>query len=148
VRYLPLAFALVALCSCSSGTWPRSPDATVADEIEAKLARVPCVGPISRWERHYSFASRPSAWAELLTFSKAGRWFDYNKVEIRYHQAGFEEFRSRRIIHRGAELMGIDDRDFDLVFGEYDIPNRTAVIWACGPNMSDDVPEDLNIVVR
>ena len=104
---------------------------------------------MTRWERHYGFASRPSQWAAILTLGNSDRWYNYRKIRIGYNQAGFEEFRPRRILHDGHEPIGIiDDREYDLVFGDYDLRTRTALIWACGPNMSDQELMDQHIVVR
>jgi len=114
-------------CSCfhlAARAWPRIPDPRIVDTLEAKLSKVGCVGPMSRRERHYSFASKPSALVALLTLGAGDRWFNYHKLKISYYQAGFEEFRSRRVLHRGAQPVGADDRQFNLVFGNYDIPGR------------------------
>jgi hypothetical protein len=144
----PVLFMLSA-CG-ASGPLPRTPDARMVDEIEAKLAKVPCIGPMSRWERHYSFSSDPSDLTAILTFGGWWRWFDYNSIDISYRQAGFEEFRSRRILYHGWEPVGIDDRNFKLVLGHYDVPTRKAYIWACGPNFSNgtDDPDKPKIVVH
>lgn len=140
-----LAFALLSFFG-SEGPWSRKPDARVADEIEAKLSRVPCVGPMSRWERHYLVNSEPSELlAPFATFFLSSRWYNYRSVDIDYRQAGFEEFRGGRYLGR-AVPPAADDRQYDLVFGYYDIPTHTAHLWACGPNFADDV--DRNIVVR
>lgn len=145
VKYLVCACGLLALSACSKGTFPRTPQSRTVDEIEAKLSKVPCIGSMSRWERHYSFASKPFLGG---LFGWRTRWYDYNKVAIRYRQAGFEEFKARRIFHHGDEPLGIDDREYDVAFGHYELPTRTAFMWACGPNMSDQLPVDVNIVVR
>lgn len=82
----------------------------------------------------------------MLSLGRSDRWYDYQSVDIRYYQAKFDEFRARRIFHNGAPSLGVDDRDYDLVFGHFDIPTHTAHLWACGPNLGNS-PE-LNIVVR
>ena len=148
MRHRLLCCGILLLSGCSDGLWPQAPDAAVIDQIEAKLAKVRCVGPMNKWERHYSFASTQSLLAQVVSFGQQRRWFDYRKIKIDYYQAGRYGFQSRRILFKGAEPSGIDDRQFDLVFGDYDIPTHTTVIWACGPNMSEDGPVDLHIVVR
>lgn len=143
---------LLALAACGAGgPLPRTPDASVADEIEAKLSRVPCVGPMSRWERHYSFSSRPSTLATIVTFGTSDRWYKYDSVEIGYMQAGFEEYRPRRVLYHGWEPTGIDDRQYDLVLGHFEVPAHTAYIWACGPNNGGPdygSPDKPHIIVR
>ena len=100
---------------------------------------------MDRWERHYTFSAKPSLLATLLTLGTSGQWFNYQSIDIAYYQAGFEEFREGRYVGR-ERPMGADDRPFNLVLGHYDLPAKTAFLWACGPNMSG--PTDLNIVVR
>jgi hypothetical protein len=92
---------------------------------------------MSRWERRYSFSSEPSELPGIVTFRTWPRWFNYNSLELSYLQAGFEEFRPRRVFYRGSEPFDIDDRQYASVFGRYDIPTHTAYIWACGPNFTD-----------
>lgn len=138
---------MLGLSACGRGFLPRTPETRTADEIEARLSKVPCIGPMSRWERHYSFASKP--FLDGL-FGWQNRWYDYSTIEISYRQAGFDEFRPRRVLYHGSEPLGIDDRNYELVFGHYDIPAHTAYIWACGPNFagSDDDPGKPHIIVR
>lgn len=142
-------FVLVFACLSffgSAGPWPRTPDARVADEIEAKLSRVPCVGPMAKWERHYLVSSKPSELlAPFATFFLSDRWYNYRSVSIDYRQAGFEEFHRGRFLGQ-AVPPAADDRQYNLVFGHFDIPTHTAYLWACGPNVADDTGQ--NIVVR
>jgi hypothetical protein len=151
MRWVSISPVLFVLSACgATGPFPRTPDARVVDDIEGKLSKVPCIGPMSRWERHYSFSSGPSDLTSILTFGGWRRWFDYNSIGISYRQAGFEEFRPRRVLYRGSEPMVIDDRQYDLVFGHYDVPSHTAYIWTCGLNFSggDDRPDKPKIVVH
>ena len=148
MRLLVLSPLLLAVSACGAeGPIARPPDSRVADEIEAKLLSLPCVGSMNRWERHYVYSSKPSALAALMTFGMSDRWFRYQSVDIAYYQAGFEEFRAGRVLGRDRPPMA-DDRQYTLVFGHYDIPTHTAYLWACGPSMSDHVPADQHIVVR
>jgi hypothetical protein len=146
---LPLLALALSACG-ATGPLARAPDARLADEIEAKLSKIGCIGPMSRWERHYSYSARPSTLATMLTLGRSNLWFNYNSIEIDYRQAGFEEFRSRRVLYSGLEPVAIDDRNYDLVLGHYDVPARTAYIWACGPNSGgeDNDPDHPRIVVR
>jgi hypothetical protein len=146
LQLIPLIVLTASACG-PTGPFPRIPDTALIEEIEAKLQTVPCVGPMSRWERHYTFSSKPSLMATLLSFGANHRWFHYQTIDIAYYQAGFEEFRAGRVVGR-SEPPGADDRQYNLVFGHYDIPSHTAYLWACGPNMSQHIPVDENIVVR
>ena len=140
---------LLALSACgASGPTPRTVNVNLATEIEAKLRAVPCVGSMDHGERHYVFRSKPSLLAFLFTFGTSNRWFDYRTVDIGYYQAGFEEFRARSIRHNGIVEMPYDpdDREYNVVFGDYDIPTHTGSLWACGPNMGGS--PDVKIVVR
>ena len=139
---------LILLPACHSGPWSRAPDSATVDQIEAKLTKVPCIGSMSRWSRLYYYESHPTFFAEASHFTERARWYDYQKIQIQYFQAGFEGYRPGRVLYRGSPDIGIDDRDYNLVDGEYDIPSHTAHIWACGPNMSHDLPKDLGIIVR
>jgi hypothetical protein len=141
---------LFLVCVCltvlgSMGPWPRKPAPHLANEIEAKLIQVPCVGPMARWERHYVFSSKQNDLALFATFFLSDRWFNYRSVDIDYRQAGFEEFRAGRVLGQ-AVRPAADDRQYDLVFGHYDVPSHTAYLWACGPNVPADTSQ--NIVVH
>jgi hypothetical protein len=85
-----------------------------------------------------------------LTFGSSNRWFKYDSVEIDYRQAGFAEFRPRRILYDGVRPFDIDDRNYNLVLGHYEVPEHTAYIWACGPNYGagGDDPNKPRIIVR
>lgn len=149
MRLLVLVPILLMLSACgATGPMPRTPDARLANEIEEKLRTVPCVGSMDHWERHYVFRSKRSLLALLATLGTSNRWFDYRTVEIGYFQAGFEEFRARRVRHNGVRgvQFDADDRGYNLVFGHYDISTHTASIWACGPNLG--ASPDVKIEVR
>ncbi len=149
MRFAVVSTLLLSLAACgSTGPWPRTPDARLVDQVEAKLPSVPCVGPMRRWERHYEYDSTPSLLASLLTLGTSDRWFNYASLKISYYQAGFEEFRTGRFRHRGVETRSfdLDDRDYSLVFGHFDIPTHKAHLWACGSNVGEQ--KKSNIVVR
>ena len=105
----PLFFGLSA-CG-ASGPVPKIPDPRLANEIEAKLRTVPCVGSIHHWERHYEFRSTRSLLAFLLTLGTSDRWFDYRTIARSYYQAGFEEFRAMQVRDNGITGMRLDVDD-------------------------------------
>ena len=128
MRLLILLPLMGTLAACgASGPWRRTPDVQIADEIEAKLRRVPCVGPMSHWERHYTYSGKPSSLATLVTFGMSSHWFNYSSVDIDYREAGFGEFQGGRFLGRGVPPAA-DDRQYSLVFGHYDIPTHTAFL--------------------
>lgn len=143
-----LAFTLVMLSGCDSGPWSRAPDPVIVDRIEKGLTAVPCIGPMSKWARLYSYKSEPSFLAGFVNLADNGRWYDFSVIEIRYFQAGFEGYRSGRILYDGTPRFDIDDREYDLVVGEYDISSRTAHIDACGPSMSNDPLKPFKIAIE
>ncbi|WP_156405458.1 hypothetical protein [Sphingomonas sp. Root710] len=143
-----LAFTLVMLSGCNSGPWGHAPEPVVIDKIERSLSIIPCVGQMSRWARLYNYKSEPSFLAGFVNLSDTGRWYDFSKIEITYFQAGIEGYRTGRILHSGTPMVDIDDREYDLVRGEYDIASKRARIWACGPNMSPGLPNELDIEIR
>ena len=121
---------------------PKIPSAQVADQIEAKLKTVPCVGSLHRWERHYEFASEPSSVALLLTLGTSNRWFNYRKARISYYQAGFEGYRPMRVRESGfvGARLDTDDRAYDLVLGDYSLTTEKGSLWASGSNWGGGEP--------
>jgi hypothetical protein len=65
------------------------------------------------------------------------RWYDYSRVDVDLRQAGFEEFKGGRHIHRRLpkHRWMADSRPYKLAFGEYDIESDKVSLWTCGSNM-------------
>ena len=145
MRIVAIAPTLLFLTACTGGPWQRAPKPAVIDKIESEIVKVPCVGPVAHWERHYIFESRPSVLATILTFGTQSHWFDYNHIELSYFQAGAYEFRSRRVIDSPVDRMRIDDRPYEFVYGDYDLRRHRGVVTGCGANMSPTPSADTHI---
>ncbi len=121
------------ISACSGSVIPSEPSAAVLDRLERQLTQQPCVGNLNQWERNYGFFSAP-----VLNgiFGQGVRWYYRGKVFVDLRQAGFEEFRAGRYVHRVPPHFGIaDDRPYKLVGGEYDVKvDRLRLHW-CGANI-------------
>lgn len=117
---------------------PRVPDARLVHQIESKLSPVPCIGPISRWKRHYYFASDYSEVVKALSLGSWDSWFNYNRIGFLYLEAPL--FRTGPL----------DDGSYRQVRGNYDVVSHTASVWRCGPYLPSepDNPDKPKIVVR
>lgn len=132
---LPFAVAAALLLSaCSEGFLPREPSVEAIDRLEWRLSEEPCVGNLKRWERHYTFASKP--FLDGL-FGVRNRWYDFGKIDIDLREAGFEEFKGGRHLHRRIpeHLLMLDDRPYRVAFGKYDIASDRVKLRSCGPNI-------------
>lgn len=131
-----VAFAVagvILLPACSEGFLPREPSEQTVDRLERRLVELPCVGKLERWERHYTFDSKPLAGG---LFGWRNRWYDYRKIDIDLREAGFEEFKGGRHLHsrRPEHQSWADDRGYLLAFGKYDIATDRLKLRHCGPN--------------
>jgi hypothetical protein len=81
---------------------------------------------MDRWERRYWFSQAGQASAP-----------DNSTIDFDFRQAGFEEFRAGRNIHSAPHLgvFDVDDREYNLAVGTYDVKADRLSIEACGPNM-------------
>ena len=146
-----LAILMVApilyLGACSGGPVPRPPGRSLADRLESKLAKHPCVGSLDQWERNYTFRSEPFLVDFIGRFTgeawRLGRWYDYGVVEIDLRkvgraavpEVGLAASRPGRYRHALMPLHQgiIDDSGWPSVMGFYDIAADRLHIWAgCG----------------
>lgn len=112
------------------------------DRVEAALNQLPCVGDLGDWERRYYYVSKYFA-EELDAANKQGREprpSRYNKSIVEFHlrQAHFEEFGSGRKGYAGYPpgSADIDDRDYRMAWGGYDLNTGKLHMADCGRNMS------------
>ena len=97
------------------------PSASLVDRVESRLASHPCVGDLRRWQRLYSFAvTRPSFTAS-----------DQSRVAFVFRQAGVYGFVSGRRITAPEICVQIDDRNYNMVSGYYDLRSERLVIEFC-----------------
>lgn len=140
-----LVFAPVLyLFACSEGPVPWAPPRSVADRLELKLAKHPCVGSLQQWERNYTFKSEPFLVDFIGRFSneawRLGRWYDYGVIEIDLRKVGREAVpevgleasqpgRYRHALmphHQGI----IDDSGWPSAMGYFDIATDKIDVWA------------------
>jgi len=112
------------------------------DRVEAALAKIPCVGDLSRWDRRYyyppSFESE-EAWTALEEQrDPEPSSYDRNFIEIDLREAGFEEFGRGRKSYSNYPPGAIDtdDRSYRIAYGSYDVKSGKLDLAACGPNMT------------
>ena len=130
---------LFLLAACT----PREVKPTEAemDRVEAALAKLPCIGDLSRWERQYLY--HPDFFAEeVAAASKEGRaprpsGYDRNVIEVHLREAGFEEFGSGRKSYSTYPPGSLDSDDWKylIAYGSYDLKGDKLHLAACGPNM-------------
>ena len=117
---------LVVLSGCDQlATTSNKPTRAVINQIEGRLRAIKCVGPLSKWERSYWYSR-----------DRAGH-VDHNSVEIDLRQAGFEEFKHGRYVLDAAptRIFDVDDRDYEIAFGSFDVSKERISLQSCGPNM-------------
>ncbi len=96
--------------------------------IERSVAKLPCVGPLDRWERLYAFGGPLRALRE-------------NEIEFTYREAGKYSFKAGRRVMRVADWYNLDDRPYRMVTGRLDRTTRRLTIDYCGPNTAEPMPE-------
>ncbi|MEP9400850.1 hypothetical protein [Sphingomonas sp. VNH70] len=118
------------LLACLAGCEPHekaanTPDEALVDRIEDKLVATECVGSLNRWYRSYWFAR-----------DRSGS-IDRNTVAIDLRQAGFDEFGHgrHRLDARPTREFDVDDRDYWIASGSFDVANGRLTLRFCGPNM-------------
>jgi hypothetical protein len=131
MRALASAAILLLGSACSREQDARTlkPPAELVDRIERQLPRFPCIGPLSRWERHYGYGSggddgQPNGGVER------------DRIVFTFVQAGIYGYRAKRLIDASMEGPGIDERQMRVAFGEYDVRSRRLVLIRCGWNQT------------
>ncbi|WP_141396453.1 MULTISPECIES: hypothetical protein [Sphingomonas] len=118
---------LAALSGCDPlQTTSDKPTLFVINQIESKLRSVKCIAPLTKWERSY--------W-----YSRDGNGdINHNSVEIDFRQAGFEEFKHGRYVLEAPPIrqFDVDDRDYQIVFGSFNVSKKRLSLQACGRNIS------------
>lgn len=112
---LMLSFIIAAAASPASD----KPSVALVKQIEGKLSRDRCVRPLARWWRHYAY------WHEGRT--------DTRYVNVWFVEAGHNGIRSGRVITEPQPPL-LDDSQFRLVSGKYEISTGRFVRLFCGLN--------------
>ena len=136
IRLAPVVFLLLAACV----TREVKPSEIEMERVEAALQKLPCVGRVDDWERHYLY--RPKYFGEEVAIAlKEGRsprrsGYDRFTIEIHLREANFEEFGEGRSSHADypSGLLANDDRKFRIAFGSYDLRSGELQMAACGVN--------------
>jgi hypothetical protein len=99
------------------------PSAALIESIEHQLARNPCIGSLSNWNRQYAYG--------LPT-----RQVDETRIDFLLKKAGrFGVVSGRLIVNPGATL-GIDDTPVKMVWGTFDRKTQVMKVEFCGDNFS------------
>ena len=101
------------------------PSAALVSRIEALALRDSCVGSLDRWWREYAFA---------VTYGPKGIEVHRNVVQVSMIEAGHHGHRAGRFIVAEPAPPELDDSQFKLAFGEYDIASGRFTRWVCGQN--------------
>jgi hypothetical protein len=121
-------FAIVfTLCGSQARPGGEALPSALMDMIEAKISASPCIGSLAKWDREYSY----KAWME------DGRIYHLDTLAIvfRYAEAGRFEFRSGRHFSVDPPAPMIDDRSYEVAYGEFDLVTKQVTIKSCGLNM-------------
>ena len=134
--------ALIALALSACAAREVKPTEAEMDRVEAALGREECIGDLKSWLRryHYKLEFSPeeseAAWKERREPQPTA----YNKsvIEVDLREANFEEFgNGRRSYSNYPEGSGgIDDRDYRMAFGTFDVATGLLNLAACGENMA------------
>lgn len=118
---------LTALGGCHSQV--RSdviPSAADVDEIEARLARLPCVGNLDEWERNYRFFRKPALFFAHLTQP------DVKVIELHIRKAGkIDIIPGRNVMAARPDGDWPDSRRIQAMDGRYVIATRTLSLSEC-----------------
>jgi RHS repeat-associated protein len=102
----------------------RKPPLDVIGRIEAQLSQQSCIGSLSRWERSYAYGIDAHT-GEV----------DEQIVEFNYRQAGVHGFRDQRIVTFPNAWVDVDDRRYDLAYGEFHPATDRLTLTFCGANL-------------
>ncbi len=140
-RVKTMLFLLQA--SCAPDNLNKPTDAEM-DRVETALLANSCANILTNWDRRYNYGLRfdskeelENAWLE----NRQQRPSSYNKniVEIDLRQANFEEFGSGReaFDNYPPNSGGIDDRNYKVAFGSFNLETGELNITSCGENMGE-----------
>jgi len=103
---------------------PTRSDIDAADQV---LARQPCIGKLNKWHRRY---------AGRIDWQN-GR-VDRDVLWFSFRQAGLYGYEAGRKVGRLADIAEIDDRQFRLASGTYNLRTRQVSFDSCGTNWPKD----------
>jgi len=116
---------VIALMMLTAEASADRPSVALVNRIEALALRDSCVRPLDQWWRQYVFA---------VTYGPKGREVHRNVVQVSMIEAGHNGHRAGRFIVAQPAPPELDDSQFKLAFGEYDIASGRFTRWVCGQN--------------
>ncbi len=102
------------------------PPAKLLDSVEANLTALGdnCVGNPKQWYRSYSYA---------LDHEKGG--VDTNSVWITLRRGGHYQAKVGTRDAKALDELGIDDSQYEIATGDYDVRRQKVTLDDCGPNL-------------
>ena len=110
---------LLGLMLANSVPSDGKPAPQIIDRVERTLSKNRCVKPLSQWWRHYAF------WHQGTT--------DTRFIKVWFIEAGHDHLPAGRFITQ-PEPPAVDDSQFRLVSGKYEIATDRFVQFKCGFN--------------
>lgn len=113
------------------------PSAADVNELEARLARYPCVGDLNQWERNYRFFRKSALFFAHLTHP------DVNVIELHIRKAGKIDITpGRNVMAARPDGDWPDSRRIQSMDGRYVIATKTLSLSGCraakaGPSSAD-----------
>jgi hypothetical protein len=106
-------FGLMLLASCSDPYSARHavPGTLVIDRVERQLARLPCIGALDRWERHFEYGDA-----------------ERTRIEFTFIEASRPPYWQRRVL-RGPDLDEVSPR---TAWGGYHVASGQLFLVSCG----------------
>jgi hypothetical protein len=100
------------------------PKASDIDAIESSLSKNSCVKSIHRWQRSYAFNGNKR------------NGIDRSTIRFEYRSAGKFGFADSRNVFETENWVDLDDRQYDLVVGTYEVAHSRLNVEYCGPNVA------------
>lgn len=127
MNVFPYIVATLLLSACSDKVALSVPGDNFMDLIEGKLAKHPCVGDLSRWERTYRFA-KPRG------FSAYTMHADIDVIEFHLRRGGTAiVVPGRTVLTRGDDDDWPDGKHVGSIDGRYKIGGGVLQLSPCVP---------------
>ena len=128
IKPLRLCAAMMTLGGTQDRPGSEPLPSPLLDKIERKISLLPCIGPLTKWDRRYSYKS----WMEGTIYH-----LDTMVISFRFAEADRFDFRPRRRFIIDPRPV-IDDRSYKVAYGEFDLKTDHVTLSACGPNVPKD----------
>jgi len=114
------ALMLLMGCSDPDDAHYAVPGTLVMDRIERRLSQLPCIGPLERWQRNFSFA--------YAFNDPSSSHIDRNAILFEFTEASRPPYQPRRVL-RGTDLDEVAPR---TAWGEYHVASDSLFLLTCG----------------